>query len=831
MKIKNQKKTFALATSALALSAAFVGCSDYCEFTAGDLRMEKTNKEYDEAFVKRFGTPDPDHDWGFGEIGEIQSLGGGISQKTSRAGTIDNPSSESKIIVNINEWTNRTISDGKIVYADNALAKDIQIPGWPHLNGLYYGSDGEQSLKYTVTHEELVAERTSETEPRNLHNARPVGDLTEYEIQYVSKWFRTHPKGSIPQENLAKLHLSDFFIQNVCCDADQLSYNENPGSEHPTWWNGNNGTNVGYGVSYNLDQLGFKDVKGTWTHVNNFNANGTNYNPEESLSNPNRTIQYVTSSGTEGFRCWPSWSDSEGRWLDREGIDWVLVHLTWTETTVNEHVPESYRGNYVREGYYLAFDFSGHNGTNTYEGDGYFSNWIVKITPGTFNPTSPNVKRVMCEDLGGSLDFDFNDVVFDVGFDSNGGTIIVVQAAGGTMPIMVDKDPKLAANASYEVHQLMGAPSMTPVNVKRNGLQHEVAIYRGKDRSSINKEDRLKDVEVWVKNTQKGTGDWNEQPYKGGEHEYFGLESSEYNKKTSIAPRAFAVPLEAKMDVINEELNNIGLVVETAWMQEEQHIESSYYCFDEWVADKTATFGAQGGTNRGWWEQANNQVKLYRTQVKSNIEGEGIETKPALWSALMLPKTKVGDDYGQSNYHLVLDRTGEYDDYDDQDKILNVFQNSDAYQCTFTIVLATATENANIEAILIPANVKKNNDGTTTLSYKGNNFLTYTDAADFKEKAITGYDDGGTHHNPVFTKWHTAIQQTNVGTDGKMNGKYIYTVRFSFTKDQLTESGSGHTLKLSEYLLLYINSNLDDVEIPVVSTDGTGKTVEWYIHY
>lgn len=61
-------------------------------------------------------------------------------------------------------------------------------------------------------------------------------------------------------------------------------------------------------------------------------------------------------------------------------------------------------------------------------GDGYYSNWIIKISPATLapdptpDPVPPyKVTRVMCEDLGNSHDFDFNDVVFDVKLETDNG--------------------------------------------------------------------------------------------------------------------------------------------------------------------------------------------------------------------------------------------------------------------------------------------------------------------------------------------------------------------------------------------------------------------------
>ncbi len=66
--------------------------------------------------------------------------------------------------------------------------------------------------------------------------------------------------------------------------------------------------------------------------------------------------------------------------------------------------------------------------------------------------------RIICEDLGASDDFDFNDVVFDALIE-NGKTYIKVLAAGGTLPLYV---------AGKEVHGLFGVPTTTMVNTQPN---------------------------------------------------------------------------------------------------------------------------------------------------------------------------------------------------------------------------------------------------------------------------------------------------------------------------------------------------------------------------
>ena len=94
--------------------------------------------------------------------------------------------------------------------------------------------------------------------------------------------------------------------------------------------------------------------------------------------------------------------------------------------------------------------------------DGYFSDWIVTLTEAKTTtpppPSSANL-RVMAEDLSANdegKDFDFNDVVFDVYFsETQGEAYVMVQAAGGTLPLKVH---------GTEVHGLFGQPTNKMIN-------------------------------------------------------------------------------------------------------------------------------------------------------------------------------------------------------------------------------------------------------------------------------------------------------------------------------------------------------------------------------
>lgn len=87
--------------------------------------------------------------------------------------------------------------------------------------------------------------------------------------------------------------------------------------------------------------------------------------------------------------------------------------------------------------------------------DWYFSDWIVCVTEGlkVDTPTpDPDDVCIIAEDLSATTgtDFDFNDVVFTVHYDTESSATVTLYAAGGTLPLTV---------AGQEVHAKFGYPN------------------------------------------------------------------------------------------------------------------------------------------------------------------------------------------------------------------------------------------------------------------------------------------------------------------------------------------------------------------------------------
>ena len=126
--------------------------------------------------------------------------------------------------------------------------------------------------------------------------------------------------------------------------------------------------------------------------------------------------------------------------------------------------------------------------------DGYYSDWIVAITPGikknqTTEPdpgaedTWGNWIRVIAEDLTVRqlTDFDFNDVVFDVRINTaKTKAQIKLKAAGGTLPLTVGWKQETGTNyLEYEVHNLYGVATNVMVNTHaKNGVDGKADVVK-----------------------------------------------------------------------------------------------------------------------------------------------------------------------------------------------------------------------------------------------------------------------------------------------------------------------------------------------------------------
>lgn len=598
------QKTLKQLTCAAFAVGALASCNEYVDYidnakTSSEATYQEKLAEFASNFEKEFGKPDPNHTWGFGMTPEeADALLGG----TTRALDPTDPYNQGGAInTNVNQWTEDN---------SNSLKNVIGVPGWPAEDGRFYTrndanyiSDGGNPGRWE-----------SDAAAKGKGNAQ--GDVTEYEIQWVSAHVRNNTYAELIDKHQAFLHMSEFFIQQVSSDYD---YNED-GSIH------------GYGRNYQqyeMDKLDFQSITGAWTHINNFNAYA-NLAPQAHIGeNKSRNIMYVMSAGTEDFAYHPSTSTADVfkkyvllqfNWEEPLNPDWSKVKdgtYSLDYVLKNPAVLDPQGQTFQRTGYYLCFDYQASKEIEegwSYEGDDVYSNWILKLTPGDYKQNNRWPKRLMCEDLGNTYDFDFNDAVFDLIFQPNVNDagwydcVIKIQAAGGTMPIWVGADPRTwDGSSATEIHKLLGAEDYTtPVNVIKGGKKGIPASYRvmklfstTEEHPTFTTDDKGHIVidsypvpnakllsqmaaaafklEIYIQDPKTGkfqavSGEKIFKSLRNGDAPTYGQGFNDGNKSTNNAPQLFNCSTDAK------------------WTYENTHINNAYEHFIDWVHDEQCEY-------------------------------------------------------------------------------------------------------------------------------------------------------------------------------------------------------------------------------------------------
>lgn len=293
--------------------------------------------------------------------------------------------------------------------------------------------------------------------------------LTDHQKEVVSHWFdvTNNPKG-------VAINFSDYFVQQVHKGTDEYTAHNNggpiKGSDH-------------------MDQLA-----DAMQHQFNYNAGDMSWNEnvwDGSLYDPNDPnskifhrdqIMLILDSSTAYFQFHCS-EDSKWHQDCYVIIPGEMIDPSNTLASTGESIHGMY---------FVGFDFfaDGQNPNQQVDRDYFFDDWIVRITPGIFKNETPDnggsgsstgygedpqplTARIMCEDLGTTDDFDFNDVVFDVTFTSSTNAYIVLRAAGGTMPLYIGNPNE----GGQEVHELFGVPTEVMVNTNNGSVNKPVATF------------------------------------------------------------------------------------------------------------------------------------------------------------------------------------------------------------------------------------------------------------------------------------------------------------------------------------------------------------------
>lgn len=622
-------KHYLSAVAALGLLAA---CSEYdpgmsdqaIDLTDAEI---ETIEEYRANFIARYGEPAEGHTWGFGAKGSEDEMG-------TRAVQVDR-----------NNWAVAVKENNTVVGVTTAVGTDTQnangshyyeyttkegyiIPGFPStVDGMYYVDENGQGTDVRTYDEAGIKSKLQNQQ------VQPAGDVTDEEIEYVSWWFRTHPKITSDTPPF-----KEYFVQDISQDFDRVSYPDGDWIDYDgngravpvklynksdnSFVRNESNESIGYGMDYFSVKTKESDGSDFWEHNNNLNkqkANPIARNAPATATDitalknstthyPNRTLKYWTSEGpSQNTNGQTVYKDGKGYTTsfsfhnsndNHDYQNYVLVHLKF----------KGPRTGLDYDGWYLGFDYELHKYTEVgeqykktdVERDYVYSNWIVKLAPG--NPEfyeDHNWYRIMCEDLGSTDDYDFNDLVYDVYFTGTGTDAdpyvahIVVQASGGTLPIYVATHEE---DENFEAHKILQGGNAKKMTDK---LYQPVNVSAGVTTNPSNEI-------LFVMKDENGnllTGDAGTDP----DNIPILVTSLDNSRQTASGKNTFIL-LTAKKDPTPQKICIPGKTVR--WMKERKQIETSYTNFDKWVTGGTGSAYDFGGT-QDWTVTGVNPGNLY----------------------------------------------------------------------------------------------------------------------------------------------------------------------------------------------------------------------------
>ena len=476
-----------IGASAMAMLVGITSCSDY------DNGYDDKSLAYKESFIEAFGSIDPNHTWNMATAGAVEvniNTPGMFTVKVWTAdprmsennayllGKYENVSGggtstfqcdlpvtlETAFVGAINEDGNRIIVSAPV--KDNRVKATIGISG---TRSLVYGSGSNDKVEYhgadyiELSHDDIISPLS--TLPENKNNTGKVAQNFEY-ISNGS--FTIYPMYTITSNKGSEGDGERLGVYTVNAD----------GSKSETVW-----------IWKAKDWFeGYNSSTGSWeSDFAAFSEEGATGNNKKIVWKDNQLASPYTKIKTQGITINIPSGTKFGFVLDAAGGPY------YSNSDYNKDEGWPFSGKFsgtdnVKDVY--AATFTINNGQKMFLA---FEDWVYSSEwhDNDFNDLVFGFKEgnlpliidkdqedvamtyiVACEDLGGSFDWDFNDVVYGIEHVSGQNTARVkLLAAGGTLPVTIlyNNQPVYFTRESNkgitDLHEAFGVPQETPVNV------------------------------------------------------------------------------------------------------------------------------------------------------------------------------------------------------------------------------------------------------------------------------------------------------------------------------------------------------------------------------
>ena len=477
--------------AALAICAAFTSCSKgeelYDQGAIDQMNTEKITQTYNEAFIKVFGKPSANQDWGFGKS---------ASTRANSGETV--PQTEAYHNMNHNEWADPDKEFGGYTVPDplTEQQKAVVAAYFQSVPNLTYS---DPQWRHFFVQQVYKGGKVDAGKVRNTTEGITAANGTKYDSGNMNLL-------SVGRNNI---HINDFNAGS-CSTSNVLDNGQHVGGSSHTdqitlMVNIDDTSCFGYHETGSSTQHNNKAALVSWQTIRDW-ANANGLNGDCLADNWNRSFLGFDLAIKEGAQ---AQSDIAARYNDGpESYSYAMVNgeivsingndnivynsenIYYLDTNTNMYVAADkmtlqdneiqaeyrvdgdYKGKYINVDKFVALlndgwlpvkDKNFREWVKVGKSDGYFSDWIVTLTKAERkNPPHNYTICVIGEDLtvGGSdeedlgADFDFNDVVFDVALESNE-TWVRLKAAGGTLPLTID---------GIEIHGKFGVATNVMVN-------------------------------------------------------------------------------------------------------------------------------------------------------------------------------------------------------------------------------------------------------------------------------------------------------------------------------------------------------------------------------
>lgn len=477
--------------AAIAICAAFTSCSKsgdelYDPGKIDQQNAEKITQTYNEAFIKVFGKPSANQDWGFGKS---------ASTRANSGETV--PQTEAYHNMNHNEWADPDKEFGGYTVPDplTEQQKAVVAAYFQSVPNLTYS---DPQWRHFFVQQVYKGGKVDAGQVRNTTEGITAANGTKYDSGNMNLL-------SVGRNNI---HINDFNAGS-CSTSNVLDNGQHVGGSSHTdqitlMVNIDDTSCFGYHETGSSTQHNNKAALVSWQTIRDW-ANANGLNGDCLADNWNRSFLGFDLAIKEGAQ---AQSDVAAKYNDGpESYNYAKIggevvsidgnanilynnqNIYYLDTNTNMYVAADkknigdgdiqaeyrvdgqYMGKYLNVDYLMSLindgwlpvkDKNFREWVKVGKSDGYFSDWIVTLTKAERTTTRKYTICVIGEDLtvGGSdeedlgADFDFNDVVFDVALESNE-TWVRLKAAGGTLPLTID---------GIEVHGKFGVNTNVMVN-------------------------------------------------------------------------------------------------------------------------------------------------------------------------------------------------------------------------------------------------------------------------------------------------------------------------------------------------------------------------------